>query len=409
MTVFDIRDYGAVPDSAEPCTEAVQRAIDASLGVKSAQVLVSGGKYTIGTIFLHSDMDLHIDIGAALVASPRLEDYPDPEYDWFPVRRAPRQTARCLIFAGRCRNLSISGRGTIHCNGGAFCRRAELSDTQYEETYERVSSDTPARMVFCMSCENLSLCDFTMLEMAGGWGFWINDCTYVDIRGITLRCNRNYPNADGIHINCSSDVTVSDCVLHTGDDCLILRANCNTLAHAPRACERVTIKGCICSSKCVAVRVGWRGDFAVRDCLVSDIVVDSAWSAVAVDLPEYSSPFDVGEFPTTVENVRFENFLIRETFEAPITIRVAEGNPYGAFRDISFSGFDCRGSMLPEIWGREDALIRDVRFDHCVFRAKNFRGPLPMLRHCENVTFDGCSFSETSAPPLNWKFESRYI
>ncbi len=79
MTVFDIRDYGAVPDSAEPCTEAVQRAIDASLGVKSAQVLVSGGKYTIGTIFLHSDMDLHIDIGAALVASPRLEDYPDPE------------------------------------------------------------------------------------------------------------------------------------------------------------------------------------------------------------------------------------------------------------------------------------------------------------------------------------------
>lgn len=405
MRIFDVRDFGAVPDTGEVCTAAVQAAIDAAEGVKGAQVLVSEGTYTVGTLFLHSDMDLRLDPGAVLKASGRLEDYPDFDPGFFDRRKAPRAMARCLIFAGRCENLSVSGRGTIDCNGSAFCRKVPGREFIWEVNYERISTETPPRMLFCMSCENLSLTDFTMREMAGGWGVWINDCSYVEVRGVKMRCNRNYPNADGIHVNCSSDVTISDCVLHTGDDSIILRSNCNTLP-APRACERVTIKGCVLSSKCTAIRVVWRGDYAVRDCVVSDVVVESAYTAVGINLPEDSNPTDVGPWPTVVERLRFSNFVVRESYESPINLRVAEGNPYGSFRDITFSGFDCRGAALPIVEGRHDAIIRDVHFDHCVFRAANFRGLMPTFRFCENVTLDACSFSEDSAPKLNWLFEN---
>ena len=40
-----------------------------------------------------------------------------------------------------------------------------------------------------------------------------------------LRRLTDYPNNDGIHINCSRNVTVSNSNIVCGDDCIIVRAN----------------------------------------------------------------------------------------------------------------------------------------------------------------------------------------
>ena len=60
-----------------------------------------------------------------------------------------------------------------------------------------------------------------MREMAGGWGYWINNSQFVTVYKAKLYCNPMYPNADGIHINCSSDVLVEGCIVHSGDDSII--------------------------------------------------------------------------------------------------------------------------------------------------------------------------------------------
>ena len=52
-----------------------------------------------------------------------------------------------------------------------------------------------------------------------------------------------YPNNDGIHINCSRHVTVSDCNITCGDDCIILRANSVSLKEN-KVCEFVTVTNC---------------------------------------------------------------------------------------------------------------------------------------------------------------------
>jgi len=89
---------------------------------------------------------------------------------------------------------------------------------------------------------------------AGGWGCWINDSQYVTADKVKMYCNPGYPNSDGIHVNCSSDIMISSCIIHCSDDSIIVRANTNLLKEK-RPCERVIVKGCVLSTKCRAVRI----------------------------------------------------------------------------------------------------------------------------------------------------------
>ncbi|MCQ2386767.1 MAG: glycosyl hydrolase family 28 protein, partial [Clostridia bacterium] len=284
MTVlYDIRDYGGTGDGKTLCTEAVQKAVDVCHGAGGGVVLVPPGEYLIGTVRLKSNVELRLAPGAVLSASLNLDDYPDADYGFFDPRKCPRGSARCLIFAGQCENVSITGQGKIDCKGRFFLREeTENGKTRFVRTSDRL----PGRMLFFMSCRNVVLSDFLLSDMAGGWGAWINDCDNVSVSRVRMECDERYPNADGVHINCSSDVTVSDCILRTGDDSVVVRAACNTLKEK-RPCRRVTVSGCMLSSGCQGVRIGWRNDYEIKDCLFSDLVIESRHTGIAAELPHH--------------------------------------------------------------------------------------------------------------------------
>ena len=76
--------------------------------------------------------------------------------------------------------------------------------------YERICDDTPSRVVFFTGCKNVKIVDVTMINQPAGWSYWIHDCDYVTINGIKIDAKLDYPNNDGIHINSSRNVTVSE-------------------------------------------------------------------------------------------------------------------------------------------------------------------------------------------------------
>ena len=72
--MINILDFGAVGDGVTLDTEAVQQALDCCRE-SGGTVLVPGGKtYKIGTIQIYSNTELHIESGAILRQSDRMED-----------------------------------------------------------------------------------------------------------------------------------------------------------------------------------------------------------------------------------------------------------------------------------------------------------------------------------------------
>ena len=370
MKIFDVRDFGAVGDGKTLNTQAIQTAIDQCAAAHGGRVILSDGRYVSGTIFMRSDVELYIEANAALVASENGADYPDFACEEWNVKAAPRASAKCLIYFGYIENASLLGMGTIDCRGEAFC------DPVYEDgklvRYTRNTTDLPARMVFIMGCTNVRVEDITMKEMAGGWGYWVNNSQYVTFHKAKLYCNPLYPNADGIHINCSSDVLVDSCIIHSGDDSIIIRANTNTLKEK-RFCERVMVKGCVLSSNCQAVRIAWRNDGTIRNCSLSDLVITHSRVGVVIELPDHSSPTDFGQNATLVENIHINNVVMDDICFAPIKVIVHPDNLMDHIRNIRFSNITSTSGDYPMVIGRADAVIEEIYFNNCKFTVQGNR------------------------------------
>lgn len=108
---YNITAYGAVSDTSRLSTDAVQRAIDECSQAGGGRVLVPTGSYKIGTIVLKSNVNLHLEHGATLYGSTRLEDYRPMKSDYVSLR-TQTETIQ-LIYADDVAGVVIDGHGTI--------------------------------------------------------------------------------------------------------------------------------------------------------------------------------------------------------------------------------------------------------------------------------------------------------
>src|SRR5690625_68544 len=116
-SIFNVKDYGAVGSGEVKDTEAIQQTIDACAAAGGGTVLLPAGRYLSGTIYLKSNMNLHLSGGATLVGSTDREDYNAD--DVFPENYASvrdQATGAHLIIAYLQVNVSITGTGTIDGN-----------------------------------------------------------------------------------------------------------------------------------------------------------------------------------------------------------------------------------------------------------------------------------------------------
>lgn len=390
MRTFSVAEFGARGDGATVDTAAIQGAIDACRQAGGGRVTLGSGCYVTGTLHLCSHLDFHLESDATLLASTDEVDYPDfscPEWD---KAKAPRATSRCLLYAGYCRNLSLTGLGTIDCRGGHFC--VPVTDAEGRIRYQRTTVTGPARMIFLMGCSGVRLTDFTLREMAGGWGCWINHCRDVSINKVRMCCHPGYPNSDGIHINCSADVVVSDCIIHSGDDSLVVRANTNTLAE-PCPCERIVVTGCVLSSRCNAIRIGWRNDGVIRDCVFSGLAITDSTHGLTIELPSHSNPTDVGTNRTAISNLQFSNILLSRIQGAPVKVIIQPENLVSGIRNIHFMNLVADSGDFPLIIGRVDAVINDISFSHCRFNVSpSLKATGPLFQYVRGLCMSDTTF-----------------
>lgn len=76
MSVYNVLDFGAEGDGLRYDASAVQAAIDACNAAGGGRVILPAGKvYRCGVLVMRSNIELHLETGATLQASPDLVDY----------------------------------------------------------------------------------------------------------------------------------------------------------------------------------------------------------------------------------------------------------------------------------------------------------------------------------------------
>ncbi len=100
-------------------------------------------------------------------------------------------------------------------------------------------------------------------------------------------------NCDGIDIDSCRNVTVSDSIFDTEDDSLVVRAMGGY--GVQEECSNVPVTNCVLSNGCQGVRIGCPGDDVIKECVFSNITVNSSGNGVIIQnpkryLPETGSP-----------------------------------------------------------------------------------------------------------------------
>lgn len=366
-----ITDFGAVGDGTTLCTQAIQKAIDACCGGEGERVVIPRGTFVTGTLFLHSCMELHFAPGSVLLASMNAGDYPVITSSVWNTEYAPRKDSRCLLYAEAAHHLSITGAGTVECRGMEWCE-PDPSEGRINE-YRRRGGESIPRVLLMVECTDFSLSDFCIHDSPAGWAAWLLGCARGNVQGLCIRSDRRMPNADGLHINCCQDLTISSCRFDTGDDALILRAY-NSPLKRPRACERIAVSNCLLSSHSCAVRIGWCNDGAIRDCTITNCVITDSTSGVVIQLPKFAQRVaDQGTDRTVVENILISHVVMRQIFFEPIHITMLDADGVDRISGVRFMDLSCTSRLPIRLNGLEEKPIENIEIVHSAFRKA---GPL---------------------------------
>ncbi len=387
-----IQNYGAIGDGETNNAEAIQAAIDACSAAGGGRVIVSGGTFLTGTIVLKDNVDLHIAQSGKILGSPncgeyeevedktvrrdlwgKVKDYGDyPDFDKKHVDKnlVPRFRGSALIVADEVKNVSITGEGTIDANGEKFMEIVTDGTGYTWTSVRRIDAPTPPRVVFFTGCTNVTVKDITMVNQPAGWSYWVHDCDYVSFDRIKVIARVDYPNNDGIHINCSRNVTVSNSSITCGDDSIVVRANSISLKEN-KVCERVVITNCNLTSNTACIRIGWINDGIIRNCCFSNLVMTDATVGITLFLPDkdHCSPSDIGRESTHIENLSFSNIIMDNTFSSPIIMQPTDhpDTKISKIGDLYFSDIHAKAYRLPYLVGTKDHPLENIRFSNCDF------------------------------------------
>lgn len=349
--MIDVRSLGAVGDGKTLCTEAIQQAIDRAAEQGGGVVSISNGVYVAGTLWLKSRVTLWISPGATLLASGDLADYPRLAMG----HNKDRQPYHFII-AQDVHDVTITGGGTIDGNGPCFWHPQPEPGKWIREKQQR-----PSPMVDFRNCCDVRMSDI-LLTNSPGWTCHLHDCDRTQIRGVKIINNLYGPNTDGFDITGCHDLTLSDCIVETGDDAIVLK----TLPDS-RDNRHITVTNCVLRTNCVALKLGCNESFQdMRQITFSNCVVHASTRAVGLYTVEGGTLEDI-----TISNIVCDTcvpFILNRPIHIDARKR-SENSRVGRIRNVQISNFVARTDgriLITSADGTtiENLVLRDVRLTY---------------------------------------------
>ncbi|XP_038713455.1 polygalacturonase-like [Tripterygium wilfordii] len=199
---FNVVSYGARPDGKTDSSRALLNAWAQACASRSpSTIYVPQGRFFLGNVVFKGPCKnnaIFLKIDGTLVA---------PSYN----------TAHNWIMFRDVDNVAVSG-GTLDGQGTSLwaCKASGKSCPLGATSLEFSNSD------------NVVISGLTSLN-SQMFHIVINECQNVKIQGVKVSASGISPNTDGIHVGGSTDITILNTMISTGDDCISIGPGTNNL------------------------------------------------------------------------------------------------------------------------------------------------------------------------------------
>ncbi len=274
-TDYFARDFGAKADGVTLNTASLQAAIDFTSANGGGRVILDKGDYVSGTIYLKSNVILHIEKDARLLASLNPYDFiRDPDAKW-----------TSLIFAIKQQNIGVTGEGMINGRGFEVATRyvdfVHLGLIDDPLGNDRVREIMRPQNIHFYKCENITIKGITLKDSAS-WTHQYDKCRNILVDGIKVDA-KSYWNNDGIDIVDCSDVIIRNCFFDAADDVYCFKSHSED-----GLSENILVENCVGRSSANGIKFG---------------------------------TYTRGKF----KHFRFKNMTIYDTYRSAITIATVDG------------------------------------------------------------------------------------
>ncbi|MEM4248284.1 MAG: glycosyl hydrolase family 28 protein [Candidatus Nanoarchaeia archaeon] len=366
MNIYKITDFGAKGDCICDDTEAIQSAIDKCADNGGGTVLVPGpGIFISRQLELTTNITLLLDDGAILKSTGGKNDFP----------------LNAFLYARNAKNISITGRGTIDGSGELFI--SEKLPHIYRAVHWR-----PHTIKF-VNCKNVRFSDFTLKDSAQ-WAMHIVGCNDVNIRGLSIYNDLRMPNSDGIDVDNSKNIRISDCHIESGDDAICPKSSAECAENGP--CENIVVTNCTLVSTSCAIKLGSGPTVGIRDMIVSNCIIKASNRGIGIQLRDSGN----------MENIIFSNCIIETRLfhddwwgkAEPIYVTAIprnKGTVPGNARNIRFSNILCKGPNGVFVQGTPElenvSLIEFNNVQIEIIEPEKYQGNIYDRRPCEDQEF----------------------
>lgn len=287
--VYNIMDYGATGDGRTDDTQAVQQAIDACSQAGGGTVLVPAGHTFLCSPFkLASHVDLHLAPNSCLLANPDESVYTESAFG------ENRGEGMMWISGKDLKNVSITGTGTIDGNGVAFMGK-ELEDSY--ELKPVTDFDPRPHVLTLTNIEKLVIRDITIRNSAY-WTVHLIGCRNASVDGISILNNLKIRNGDGIDVDHSKDVRISNSFIESGDDCICLKNRREFEQYG--TCEDIVVSNCTMTSRSCAIKIGSENMDSINRVLFTNCIIKDSNRGIGIQNRDEG----------TVTNVIFSNMTV---------------------------------------------------------------------------------------------------
>jgi polygalacturonase len=321
---FNVVDYGAKNDGSASSTQAIRKAIEACAAAGGGTVYFPAGTYKTGAIRLVSNLTLDIEAGATLQFVADLSEYPLVKGRYEGTEAI---TPSPLIGGDGLENVTITGRGTLTTDNAEWVKatnnpaakavwediiaRTEKGETVPEADYRKAAPFLRPSFIRPMNGKNI-LIEGVHIVGSSMWTLHILYCENVTIRNVIVE---TYPgrNTDGVDIDSSREVRISDSFFSTGDDAICLKSGRDADGRrVNRPTENVAITNTTVRRGHGAVVLGSETAGSIRNVVASNIVSQHTDKGVRIKSGRARGG--------VVENIRFDNWIIEDPAGAAIEV-----------------------------------------------------------------------------------------
>ncbi len=280
--VYDVVEFGARGDGRTDDAAAIQRAVDRCSADGGGKVYFPRNHtFLAGPVQLKSNVEIYLDATATLKA------HPDESLYRLSAFGKNEGEGMLWLWAKGCTNLSFAGRGTVDGNGVAFMGR-ELGDSY--ELKPVTTFDPRPHVLTLYGCSKVSMRDITVREGAY-WTVHLVGCDDVVIDGIDLLNDLKIRNGDGIDIDHSRNVRISNCHITSGDDCICLKNRREFAEYG--SCHDITVSNCTMTSRSCAVKIGSENMDSIYNVTVAGCIITASNRGLGIQNRDEGTVTDV--------------------------------------------------------------------------------------------------------------------